>query len=106
MKRNRNSTKCRAICITTHMVKDKQGHYMPCHVCEARIDPVKKPGDWQADHYPIAWANDGPDTAENLWPICRLCFEKKNPEDTSFIAHGKRMGSRHFGVRESKGWRR
>jgi len=105
MKRNRNSSKCRGICIATHMIKDAMGHFMPCHVCGGRIDPVRKPSDWQADHHPIAWANDGPDTPENLWPICRVCFEEKNPDDTSFVAKGKRMGSKHFGVKEKKGWR-
>lgn len=116
-KRYRDSSRARRICIETWRHKDRQGWYMLCQApidafkpngpkCEARIDPVHKPKSWQADHYPIKWTDGGEDKPENLRPICEVCWPSVNADDWTEISHGKRMGDKHFGVKQSKGWRR
>lgn len=106
-KRYRDSSRARRICIDTYGHKDDLGVYMVCQgpKCGARIDPVRKPGSWQADHYPIKWTDGGEDKPENLRPLCEDCFQKINPEDWKTISHGKRMGDKHFGVKVKRGWR-
>ena len=103
--RRRDSVKARRICFDTHRQYDALGHFMICHVCGGRIDAVRKPNDWTADHYPVRWSEGGEDTAENLHPLCVVCAEKKDPDDTREIAHGKRMGNKHFGLERRKPWR-
>lgn len=105
-KRSSNSSDvCRRICMETHMQQDRLGHYMLCHVCGGRIDPVKKPKSWQADHHPVPVANGGKDEADNLKPLCIVCATTKNADDWRNIAHSRRMSDKHFGVKERKGWR-
>ena len=102
----RNSKKSREICLSTHSKTNKRGGiFMVCHCCGGRIDAVRKPKTWQADHHPIPVANDGPDTPENIKPLCIVCATTKNADDWRNIAHGRRMADKHFGVKEKKGWR-
>lgn len=104
--RQRSSVRARRVCFDTHRKQDAQGIYMLCAGCGARIDPVRKPQSWQADHYPIKWTDGGEDSAENLRPICDVCWPKINGDDWKEISHGKRMGSRHFGLDEKRSrWR-
>lgn len=105
-KRSSNSSDvCRRICLDTHLKQDKLGWFMSCHCCGGRIDAVRKPTSWQADHSPIPVANNGPDTADNLKPLCIVCATTKNADDWRNIAHGRRMADKHFGVKEQKRWR-
>lgn len=46
--------------------------YTPCHWCG-------KPAT-TADHWPIARANGGPDTLDNLVPACRPCNARRGAE--------------------------
>jgi hypothetical protein len=106
VKRQRNSAKCRGIVIDTQLKEDRQGRYLLCHVCEGRIDPIAKPGSWQADHHPIPFAFDGPDTAENLRPICAVCWPAKNGEDAGEISYRSEGRMKHLGIKVKKPWRR
>ncbi len=108
MKRHRNSAQARRICWDANRKQDHLGHYMICQGpdCGARIDPVRKGADaWQADHYPVKWTDGGEDVPDNLRPLCRDCFEKINPEDWKQISKGKRMGSKHFSMKDRRPWR-
>ena len=114
--RYRDSSRARRICIDHYGTRDALGVYMLCAApkderkpegpkCGARIDPVRKPKGWQADHYPIKWTDGGEDKPENLRPICEACWPKVNGDDWTEISHGKRMSDKHNGDRQSKGWR-
>lgn len=106
-KRPSNSSDlCRRLCLERHMQQDRQGFFMACHVCGGRIDCVKKSKSWQADHHPVPVANGGEDVAENIQPLCIVCATSKNADDWRNIAHGRRAADKHFGVKQSKGWRR
>lgn len=102
--RTRNSPKARRICFEAHRHDGPMGagRYLTCHVCKAPIDVVKNPSAWQADHI-RRWAEDGEDTAENLWPICLPCHAPKSANDTTEIAKGKRQGANHYGLKEKRG---
>lgn len=104
--RRRNSAKCRRIVIEHHSFTNPAGRLvLRCHVGGEIIDVVKEPKRWEADHI-RRWSEGGEDTPENLRPLCSDCAAKKNPADTRDIAHGKRYGDKHLGVRVSKGWSR
>lgn len=101
----RDSAKCRRIVVKSHAVTGPAGRLiLRCHVCRIVIDVIKDAKRWQADHI-VRYAEGGEDTAENLRPLCIDCAAIKNPKDTREVAHGKRYGDKHFGVRVSKGWR-
>ena len=102
--RHRDSTRARRVCFDAHRRQDAMGVYMLCGACGGRIDPVRKPKEWQADHYPIKWVDGGEDTTENLRPLCDVCFQKINPEDWKATSHGKRVGQRHFGLERKSAW--
>jgi 5-methylcytosine-specific restriction endonuclease McrA len=76
-------------------------------VCGSTIDLVAtKPSHWRADHI-VRHAEGGKEVPDNLWPICIDCDAGKDgkaAEDTKTVAHGKRMGNRHDGVK-LRGWR-
>lgn len=101
-----SSEACRRMCLDTHLQQDKLGWFMTCHVCGGRIDAVRKPKTWQADHWPKPVAVGGEDLPENLQPLCIVCATSKNAEDWRNIAHGRRASDKHFGVKQSKGWGR
>lgn len=104
---SRNTTKARRICLEAHKWVGPLGrHYLTCHVCRSMIDPVRQ--EWRADHI-RRYAEDGEDTAENLFPICIDCdagVGGKAARDTSEVAHGKRAADRHYGVKRPGGWRK
>ena len=101
--RRRDSVKARRICFETHKWKDHLGRWrLTCHLNKCAIDPARDK--WRADHI-RRWAQDGEDTPENLWPICKHCDQtEKAPEDTSEIAKGKRVYERHYGIRRPEGF--
>lgn len=109
----RNSSRARRICADTHTRRDHLGReVMDCHVC--RIPMNVHTSGWEADHI-RRHAEDGEDTADNLFPICPRCHFDKSRRDTSEIAKGKRARDRSRGVRRSarpmpgsraSGWRR
>lgn len=103
--RRRDSVRARRVCFDTHRKHDDLGHFMLCAICGGRIDPVRKPSSWQADHWPIKWVHGGEDVPENLRPLCDVCFPKVNPEDWKEISHGKRMGAKHFGLERKRPFR-
>lgn len=105
-KRQRNSAKCREIVIDTQLQTDRQGPHLICHVCGGRIDPIAKPQSWQADHHPIPFELDGPDTADNLRPICFVCWPDKNGQDWGEISYVKAGYRKHLGIKQKKPWRR
>ena len=100
-----SSDACRRMCLDTHLQQDKLGWFLTCHVCKGRIDAVRKPKSWEADHHPVPVANGGKDEPDNIAPLCIVCASVKNPQDWRSIAHGRRMADKHFGVKERKGWR-
>ena len=97
----RNSAKTRRECFETHRVKDHLGRWrLPCHVCNGSIDPIRDA--WEADHIRRR-AEGGPDTTNNVFPLCSRCAKVKNPADTREIAKGKRKGERLLGIRRHTG---
>lgn len=105
-KRHRDSVRARRVCFDAHRKQDAMGAYMVCAECGGRIDPVRKPKSWQADHYPIKWTDGGEDVPENLRPLCDVCFPVINADDWQDISHGKRVANKHFGLdRKGRGWR-
>lgn len=112
--KSRNSTRARRICFEAHKITDAKGKVMLiCHVCAGLIDPARD--EWHADHI-ARFAEDGPSTGENLWPIhARPCHAEKSAKDTTEFAKGKRGSEKRLGVRLSKrpmagsrrsGWKR
>lgn len=96
----RDSTKTRRICFEKHRWQDANGRWrMTCAGCGLHIDPVRDA--WIADHY-VRHAEGGND--EQTHPLCKRCNAAKTPTDIKAVAHGKRMGERHFGVKRSKGF--
>lgn len=103
--RTRDSTKARRICFDAHKTYDHLGRVrLICHLNKCVIDPVRDK--WRADHI-RRFADDGEDTAENLFPICERCDrDEKAPADTTAVAKGRRQGERHYGVKRPTGFRR
>jgi hypothetical protein len=107
MARQRDSVKARRVCFERYSSRDKLGVFLVCAVCHVRVDPVRKPGSWRADHYPIRWSQGGTDTADNLRVICLTCDAGpggKAAEDTSQVAKAKRCFEKHVGIRRKKGF--
>ena len=104
MTRTRNSAKARRICFEAHRHDGPLGpkRYLTCHLCKTEIDTVCSRDGWQADHI-RRWADDGDDTAENLWPVHPKCHAEKSAKDTTEIAKGKRQGANHYGLKEKRG---
>ena len=98
----RNSTKTRRVCFEAHRSQDEKGRwFMPCAGCGLRIDPVRDA--WIADHY-VRHSEGGND--EQTQPLCKRCNEAKTPGDIKTVAHGKRMGNRHYGIKRASGFRK
>lgn len=100
----RNSTRARRICFDAHKRQDAMGIHLICHHCKGRIDVVRRPNDWRADHIK-RFAEGGEDTPENLWPICLNCdggAGGKAAKDTKEVAKGKRVRDKTFGIKKSK----
>jgi hypothetical protein len=103
----RDSVEARRVCFLTHKRQDSLGIFLVCHRGGCRIDPVRKPGSWRADHYPIRWADGGTNAPENLWPICLICdcgTDGKAAQDTREVAKNKRCFEKHVGIRRKKGF--
>jgi hypothetical protein len=103
--RKRDSVKARRICFDARRTQDHLGRtILICHLNGCRIDPGRDA--WRADHI-RRFAEDGEETAENLWPICKRCdAEEKAPNDTREVAKGKRVRDFHYGIKRPKGFRR
>ena len=102
-KRRRDSVKARRICFDAHKWQDQAGRWrLTCHYRGCIIDPVRR-NSWRADHI-RRFAEDGEETAENLWPICTTCdVTNKAPHDTSEVAKGKRVRDSLY-IKKPKGW--
>ena len=99
MTRNRDSVRARRICFNTHKwLGPLSRWFLTCHVCKRPMDAARDSEQWRADHI-RRWAEDGDDTPENLIPICVDCDAIKAPNDTRDIAHAKRAGDRHHGIK-------
>jgi len=101
MSRKRDSVKARRICFDAHKWADETGRIMlTCHYKKHPINPAREA--WRADHI-RRFAEDGEETAENLWPICKRCDVLfKAPKDTKEVAKGKRVGERTYGIKQPK----
>jgi hypothetical protein len=101
----RDSAKARRICVDTHHWHNLLGRKcLTCHVCKGVIDLVKDTTRWRADHI-RRHAENGEESAENLWPICLDCDtgpDGKAAEDTRVVAKGKRISGRHDGIKRTK----
>lgn len=101
MRRHRDSAKCRRLCFNRHRKQDKMGIHLICYVCGCRIDAIRESSKWRADHI-ARHAEDGPDTEDNLWPICLDCDSVKAPHDTSEVAKGKRVADSLYRLNPSR----
>ena len=96
----RDSTKARRICFDTHKQTDDRGVFMVCHLNKCRIDPIRS--EWRADHI-RRHAEGGLETADNLWPICKVCDQKeKAPDDAREVAKGKRVHDQTYGIKVAR----
>ena len=103
---SRNSARDRQIVLDTHLKHDAMGEHMRCHCCGMRFNPATTR--WRADHIRRV-AQGGESTPENLWPILERCDagpDGKAADDTRWVAKGKRVRARHYGVERRRGfWR-
>lgn len=64
-----------------------------CAVCAGRLTRL---GGVEFDHV-IAIALDGPDTLDNLRPLCPSCHKHKTRSDQKLIAKNRRLQRQHDG---------
>jgi 5-methylcytosine-specific restriction endonuclease McrA len=101
MDKRPSSAKARRECFEANKCVDHAGHiFLVCHLCGARIDPVRDK--WDAEHV-IPHAFGG----TVLKPAHEKCHRQKTSnDDVPAIAKSKRVSDRHFGIKRPKGFRK